>query len=35
MALGDSVVDADLIAGSVTDEGGEWRWGLVKQGLDP
>jgi hypothetical protein len=34
MALGDSAIDAGLIVGSITDEGGEWALHLVKQGLD-
>jgi hypothetical protein len=34
MVLGDSVVDASLIVGSISDEGGEWSCNLVEQGLD-
>jgi hypothetical protein len=34
IALGDGVVDASLIIGSISDEGGEWAYDLVEQGLD-
>lgn len=34
MTLGDSAVDASLIVGSISDEGGEWNWDLVEQRLD-
>src|SRR4051812_3124316 len=32
--LGDSALDASLIVSSISDEGGEWSWDLVEQGLD-
>jgi hypothetical protein len=34
MALGDSAVDASLIVGSITDEGGDWTCDLVEQRID-
>jgi hypothetical protein len=34
MVFSDAVVDASLIVGSITDNGGEWSWDLVKQGLN-
>ena len=34
MVLGDGVVDARLIVGSVTDERREWSRDLVEQGLN-
>jgi hypothetical protein len=34
MALANGAVDASLIIGSITDEGGEWVCDLVEQGLD-
>jgi hypothetical protein len=34
MTLGNGTVDASLIVGSITDEGGEWNWDLVEQGPD-
>src|SRR4029079_83789 len=34
IALGDGVVDASLIIGSIPDEGSEWVCDLSEQGLD-
>ena len=34
MALGDSAVDASLIVGAITGEGGEWTCDLIEQGPD-
>ena len=34
MALGDGVIDARLVIGSVANEGGKWAGDLVEQGLD-
>jgi hypothetical protein len=34
MAFSDAVVDASLIVGSITGEGGEWTGDLVEQGFN-
>ena len=34
MALGDGVMDAGLVIGSVANEGGKWAGDLVEQRLD-